>query len=231
MGAFAGSVGGYFTLHQDVSEIAVNTSANTSTVRCHMYITCSSTGTGVYNLGAGPNWSANVNGNTASGTFTYDERGNANTIDLGTYDTTVGHDANGNATISYSGSADMSDSPYVTTANTSGSLALTHINRYANITSFTFPQTTDEWIEFQWAADQGCDFFTWFSNAYDGGGHHDTPTSGSGPWTIDLHNLKSNATYDITVGVREAASSLWTFSSTQNITTKTQSNYTRGRIL
>jgi len=120
MGNFAGSLGGHFTLHTDVSEVATNVGANTSTVRCHTYITCDSSSTGVFDIDNAPNWHANVNGNTNGGNFSYDFRGNANTIDLNTYDTVVGHDANGNATISWSGSADMTNSPTRTSSSANG---------------------------------------------------------------------------------------------------------------
>lgn len=125
MGNFAGSLGSHFTLNTDVFEVATNIAANTSTVRTHTYITCDSTGTGVFSGGA--TWNANCNGNTASGGFSYDFRGNANTLDLSTYDTLVGHDANGNGSIGWSGASNMNNSPYVTTANTSGGLGLSRL--------------------------------------------------------------------------------------------------------
>jgi hypothetical protein len=229
---FGGSAGGYFTLHADVTETAVNTGANTSTVHCHVYITCSNSGTGVYDLSGAASWSATVSGNTQSGHFTYDERGNTNTIDLGSFDTTVAHNSDGTGSAGYSASANMDNSPYVTTASGGGTLTLTTIARYAVIDGGpNINDCTDEWIEFAWHADRSCDYYTWWSTAYDGGGHHDTPTSGQGWWIIDLHNLKSNTQYDITVGIRNAASGLWTFSSTVYTTTKSQNNFIRGRTL
>lgn len=142
MGNFAGSLGGHFTLHTDVFEVATNIGANTSTVRCHTYITCDSSGTGVFNLSGSASWNANVNGNTNGGHYTYDFRGNANGLDLNTYDTVVGHDGNGNATISWSGAADMQASTYATTSNTSGILGLSRLPLGPGIAGITADSIT-----------------------------------------------------------------------------------------
>lgn len=224
MGNFAGSLGGHFTLHADVYEISVNTGANQSTVRIDLYIQCDSTGTGVFDGSSGSAWGANVNGNAASGHFNYDFRGNNTTIHLATYDTVVTHDASGNATIGWSATGNMNNSPFVTTASISGSLALTHINRVATIPSFT-QSATDESIEFDWTSSDNVDYVSWWSVAYDGGGHHDTPSSGTGVFVITLHGLKSETNYDITVAVRRADSGNWTTSSMANISTLKQSNF------
>ena len=129
MGNFAGSLGGHFTLTANVYEISSNIGANNSTVRMDLYLQCDSTGTGLWNTGGTASYSINVNGNTASGNYNFDFRGNNNTILLRTFDTLVGHDANGNASIGWSASSDMADSPYATTSGisagfTCGRLAL-----------------------------------------------------------------------------------------------------------
>ena len=140
----------------------------------------------------------------------------------------IGADGGGNTTLSMSSACQLYGG---SNSSGSGSWSLPTINRYANITGFNINDVSDEWIEFAWAADQSCDYISWWSNEYDGGVHHDTPASGAGWWTIDLHNLKSNTTYDITVAIRNAASGLWTDSGTQYPTTANQNNFVRGRVL
>lgn len=124
MGNFAGSLGGHFTAHADVYEISSNTAANTSVVRMDLYMQCDSTATGEWNLTGSANWAASVNGNNTGSNFNFDFRGNANTIHLLTYDTTVGHDANGNASIGWSAGENADNSPSLTTASIGGGLGL-----------------------------------------------------------------------------------------------------------
>lgn len=124
MGNFAGSLGGHFTSHADVYEISSNVGANTSVVRMDLYMQCDSTATGEWNLTGSASYSGNVNGNGAGGNFNFDFRGNANTIHLLTFDTTVGHDANGNASIGWSAGENADNAPTLTTSGISGSLGL-----------------------------------------------------------------------------------------------------------
>lgn len=223
MGNFAGTLGGHFTLHQDVSEVSVDTNNNQSTVRCHLYITCDSTGTGVFDLTNGANWSTSVNGNNRSGNFTYDERGNSNTIDLVTYDTVVGHDGNGDASIGYSGSANMNNSPYTTTASTGGSLGLTHINRFANINSFTASSITDVGFTISVSTDVTCSSFDYSldngANWTNVAGAFTSKSSGVGG------SLKSGTTYPCLVRVYNQTSGLTTTSGTLNVTTLVQNRF------
>lgn len=229
MGNFAGSLGGHFTLRASVYEIAVNAAANTSTVRMDLFIDCDSTATNMFDLSGGSSYGANVNGNGAGGNFNYDFRGNRNTILLRTFDTVVGHDGAGNAVIGWSASANMNNSPYATGANISGTLGLTHIDRAASITSFN-QNVSDSTLEFNWTSSDNVDYISWWSVAYDGGGHHDIPSSGTGPFSITLTNLKSETTYDVTVAVRRADSGVWTNSGTATPTTSKQNNYFAMRI-
>ena len=230
MGNIAGSLGSHFTVYANVYEISIDTANNRSLVRMDSYVSCDSTATGVWDL-SGPSWSGNTNGNVQGGGFAYDFRGNDNQVYLGTFDTWVYHDGSGNATIGWSISVNMANSPYLTTGSESGSFTCTHIDRYANIDGFNINDVTDEWVEFAWHADNPCDYISWWSVAYDGGGHHDIPASGQGWWTIDLHNLNSGTTYDITVAVRRADSGLWTDSGTQYPTTAIQNNFVKPRVL
>jgi hypothetical protein len=141
----------------------------------------------------------------------------------------VGHDGAGNGTLQMNMSCDIYASP--SSAGNTTTWSLPTIPRYAVIDGFNINQTTDELIEFAWHADRNCDIISWWSGAYDGGGHHDIAAGGQGWWTIDLHNLISGKTFDITTAVRSAASGLWTTSGTLYATTLTQNNFARGRVL
>jgi hypothetical protein len=141
----------------------------------------------------------------------------------------VGHDANGNLTINI---GDYMNAPVNEATTASINWTLPQIPRYANIDGGpNFDDVTDEWIRVAWHADRSVDYVTWWSNAYDGGAHHDTPASGQGWFYADLHNLKSNTQYDFIVAVRNAASGLWTQSGTAYATTKAQNNIMGKRIL
>lgn len=177
------------------------------------------------------NVSSNVGTLYSNGGRVYNYAGNFSnhTVTMGSGSFNIGADGSGNTTLSMSGSVVVYSSG---TTSGSGSWSLPNIPRYANIDGGpNINDCTDEWIEFAWHADRNCDYMSWWSTAYDGGGHHDTPTSGQGWWTIDLHNLKSETQYDITVAVRNAASGLWTQSGTIHATTLRQSNFVGKRII
>ena len=220
--------GGYYAQYRTEWQLAgQNVSGNYSTINWQTYVdfygcdaeldngsTNANVGTVWYNGGRVYNYAGNFSNHTvtcASGSFN------------------VGHDGSGNCTLSMSGSISVYGSG---TSSGSGSWGLPQIPRYANIDGFNINYTTDQALEFAWHADRSCDYITWWSSAYDGGGHHDQYVGGGqGWWTIDLSSLRSDTTYDITVAVRNAASGLWTQSGTQYPTTKHQNNYTKGRVL
>lgn len=141
----------------------------------------------------------------------------------------IGHDANGNCTLSMNGSIVVFQSG---TSSGSGSWSLPQIPRYAVIDGGpNFDVVTDEHIRVAWHSDRAVDYISWWSTAYDGGTHHDTPSSGQGWFYLDLYNLKSGKQYDFTVAIRNAASGLWTNSSVANATTLLQNNFVTKRVL
>lgn len=165
-----------------------------------------------------------------SGVF-YSYQGNFSnhTVTMATGSLNIGHDANGNCTLNFGDSVNVYSSG---TSSCSGSWALPQIPRYANIDGGpNFDDVTDEWIRVAWHADRSVDYISWWSNAYDGGGHHDTPASGQGWFYLDLHNLKSGTQYDFTVAIRNAASGLWTNSGVAYATTKQQNNFSPRRVM
>lgn len=174
------------------------------------------------------NWNGGALYNNGGRVYNYAGNFSNHTVTMGSGSFNIGHDGAGNATLHLDGSIAVYASG---TSSGSGNWGLPQIPRYANITAFNIEQVTDEGIQFAWIADRTCDYVTWWSNAYDGGGHHDMPEGNSGPWRINLHNLRSNTTYDITVAVRNAASGLWTTSGTQYPTTAAQNHFIRRRAI
>jgi hypothetical protein len=175
--------------------------------------------------------SNNVGNLWANGGRVYNYAGNFSnhTVTMATGSFNVGHDGSGNCTLEMDGHIVVYASG---TSSGSGSWALPQIPRYAVIDGgpqFNF--VTDAALEFAWHADRNCDYMSWWSTAYDGGGHHDTPTSGQGWWTIDFTNIASGETFDVTVAVRNAASGLWTTSSTIYATTLLQNNFVGRRVI
>lgn len=147
------------------------------------------------------------------------------TIGMGSGSFNIGHDGAGNATLYMSGSIDVYASG---TSSGAGYFGLPTIPRNATITFFN-QQATDSEIDFQWGSSDNVSAISWWSTAYDGGGHHDSGAGGTGPFSVSLTNLLSETTYDITVAVQRADSGLWTNSGTANVTTGKQNNFF-GRI-
>jgi hypothetical protein len=204
-----------------------NTSGNYSTINWQAYTDffgCDAQlNNGNVGSSVGTLWSNGGEVHAYSGNFSN------HTVTMASGSFNIGADGSGNTTLNMSGSIVVYSSG---TSSGSGSWSLPTINRYAVIDGGpNINDVTDEWIEFAWHADRSCDYATWWSIAYDGGGHHDFSTSGQGWWTIDLHNLASGKQYDFTVGIRNAASGLWTFSSAIYATTHLQNNFARGRVL
>lgn len=152
------------------------------------------------------------------------------TVTMATGSFNIGADGAGNTTLQMNGQVAVYQSGESTCGTSTWTLPT--IPRYAVIDGFNINFTTDAEIEFAWHADRSCDYISWWSGAYDGGGHHDQYVGGGqGWWTQDLLSLRSDTTYDITVAVRNAASGLWTTSGTQNPTTGHQNNLFKGRVL
>lgn len=175
---------------------------------------------------------SNVGALWANGGRVYNYSGNFTTRDLalasGSFN--IGADANGNSQLQLSNSIAVYQSG--TSSATSQVWNLPQIPRYAVIDGGpNFDDVTDEWIRVAWHSDRAVDYISWWSNAYDGGGHHDIPSSGQGWFYLDLHNLISNKQYDFTVAIRNAASGLWTNSGTVYATTKAQNNFVGRRVL
>lgn len=222
---FNGSAGGSYRLTLNVDLLGQDTNRNVSAVRVNAWVT-KLAGSGYYSS-AGSGGNINVNGNVMGRSFgNYDFRRQGTYYFAQNEDYEIGHDANGNANPYFGASYDLQNTPG--SSSTGGNYGLPQIPRYANITYFNFPVVTDERIAFNWGSDNDVDYVSWWSNTLDGGGHHDTPAGGRGPFNVDLKGLTSNKQFDFTVAVRRADSQLWSNSGTAYPTTLPQSNFFDG---
>ncbi|MDL2342312.1 MAG: hypothetical protein QFB87_04525 [Patescibacteria group bacterium] len=224
---YTATYGGRFNLVMTATEVQVDTANNRSLVQVQLYMTCNQSAGHVYNYNQTPGFYI-IDGSQQNRSTSYDfNPGVGTNYFLANGDQFwIGHNSDGTRTIGLSYYHDAQDGPYVGTAGqVNWSMALTNIARYANITQFYLNGVTDQALTINWAADANCDYVSWWSNAYDGGGHHDIPVSGSGLFVINLSNLVSNKQYDVTVAVRRADSGLWTTSGTTYATTNGQNNF------
>lgn len=219
---FNGSAGASYRLTLNVDLVSQSIAGNYSTVSVSAWVTKLS-GTGYFSFSNSGGGNINVNGNVMGRSFgNYDFRSQTTYYFAQNEQYTIGHDAGGNANPYFGAYYDLQNSPG--TSSTGGNWQLPTIPRYASITSFN-QSVTDEALSFNWTSSDAVDYISWWSNAYDGGGHHDTPSGGTGPFSITLHNLKSNTGYDVTVAVRRADSGLWTQSGTATPVTLGQNNF------
>lgn len=169
------------------------------------------------------NWSG-VTALYNNGGRVYNYAGNFSnhTVGMGSGSFNIGHDGVGNANIGFDGSVAVYQSG---TSSGSGSWSLPQIPRYASIPAFYFDNVTDQALRFNWSSSDNVDYVSWWSVAYDGGGHHDIPASGTGLFQINLSGLPSEKQYDVQVAVRRADSGLWTNSGVIYTTTLAQNNF------
>lgn len=223
--AYSGTYGGSYRFRLDLNEIAVDTANNTSTIQITLYmIRVSSNGGDIFNNFA-TGWSANIDGQGYSGSIVYGHLGTGSTVTMLNTTKVIAHNADGTRSFGFSASHNADDLPYLGSASLSGSMNLTTINRFATITQFFLDSITDEQIRINWAADVTCNAVSWWSNAYDGGTHHDIAVNGAGVFQITLNKLLSDKLYDFTVAVRRADSNLWTNSGTLTTTTLAQNKF------
>ena len=149
-----------FTLN--VVENSTSTADNTSSVSFSFVLSPIQTTWNWEGWGAYISYSININGSVYTGTIpNYD--GYA-TVTLKSETLNIGHNADGKKSISFSFSVtDTSGQSYTCgNASGSGSMNLTNIPRYANITGFYVTAEDETTLKFHWSADAECDF-VWFS--------------------------------------------------------------------
>ena len=129
-GAFSGRSN--ISLHIDVATSSTSPTTNTSVVAFNVYLYLDTTQYLPYDTGLNSSWSATVDGQTYSGTYAYDFRGQSAgyTQILYSGTKTVTHGTNGDKTISFSTSSSAA-SP-LGSASASGTLVLTNFDRSPN---------------------------------------------------------------------------------------------------
>lgn len=225
--AYGGSGGGHYRLHLDSNEISVDTANNRSLVRTTLYMRAIDNW-GAYNFAATPG-SINVDGTGVGGSTAYDSRGSLGPwYIVNSYDQWVAHNADGTRSITVSGSHDAQDSPLLTTASVSLTLALTTINRYATITGFSISNITDVGFRITTSTDVTCDLLEY---SLDGGSSWTSVTGTFTSKNVDVTGLKSGTGYTVLVRVRRQDSQLKTTSSSTVATTLNATNFFFGGVV
>lgn len=157
---------------------------------------------GYYN-NYGTNVYVGINGNDTNRTVNFDARVSAGTqlLLLGTWDTKVWHNDNGDASIGVSCS--HATGVGLGTASGSWTYYCDHLNRYANFTNHYVESRTMNTIRVHWGADANCNYLQYSIN---GGGW----TDASGYPTYTISNLLPNTSYNIRTRIRRADNGLWT---------------------
>lgn len=224
---FSGVYGGAYRLRVNVDVLGQEPSNNRTLIRYNAWMEqIGSAAYSVHNTSTSGNTNINGYNPARSGSLSLNGPGQRRYL-AQNEDYWIGHDGNGDANPFFGANYNTGVSQ-VLASSTGGNYAMPHINRYANITSFGADLVTDASFRFTWYADANVDYISWWSVVYDGGGHHDIPASGTGPFQITLDSLLSDTTYDVTVAVRRADSGLWTTSGTINARTGSQNNFFDG---
>lgn len=206
----AGYANSSATLRLHVYTVDSNASSNYTVERADLWMRVNANW-GYYN-NYGTSVYIGINGNNTTRTVNFDARVAAGTqlLLIGTWDTTVWHNSNGDASIGVSCSHETGVG--LGTASGSWTYDCDHLNRYANFTQHYIQSRTMNTITVYWNADASCDYLQYSLN---GGGWTDT----SGYPTYVISGLQPNTNYNIRTRIRRADSGLWTESGTLYTTT------------
>ncbi len=195
-----------------INETAISTTSNSSTVEFAFQIAPIQTSWDWYDWNTTTvAYTVTINGTNYTGSIpNYD---GYSTVTLKSGSQTITHNADGTKSISYSFSVvDNTGQSYTSgNASASGTLALTHIPRYASITSFSVSKRDETSVLFNWSADATCDY-AWYST--------DNGSTWNGlPNNNVVGGLGVNTTYNFKLRVRRKDSQLTTDSGTYTQTT------------
>lgn len=146
-------------------------------------------------------WGVNIAGSNYSGNImSYD---GSSTVAVASGSLNVGHNGDGSKSIDFSFSiTEQISASYLTgNASGSGSMALSNIPRYANITSFSVAKRDETSFLVSFNADAGLD---WAQYRLNDGNWVDLPSSNI------ISGLSANTSYKIAIRVRRTDSQLWT---------------------
>lgn len=219
-----GTITGYGSKHSHefkltVNETSTSTANNTSEISFSFTIYKASYSWSQWNS---ITYNITINGTSYSGTIPSYSAGSTMTIRSGTQ--TVGHNNDGTKSINYSFSVnDGSGQSYTCgNASASGSMDLTTIPRYANLTKLEVKSKTVNSAVVQWATSDARDatYYSlnggeWVGSATDG----ESVASDSKSGTFNIKNLSPNTTYSLKIKIKRTDSQLWTESSTISFTT------------
>lgn len=199
-----------WTWKMEVIENSTNTSDNTSSVTVNSYLGRASSAS-YFGGNASVNITCNGTSRSASKTFTYPTNVSGGGWVLVQSETfTITHNSDGSKDISISSSMSTGDfTP--SSASASGSMTLTKIPRYANITSFVVNKKDETSVTFSWSADATCDY-AWYSK--DNGSNWSAL-----PTNHIVTGLSANTSYNFKLRVRRKDSQLTTDSGTYTQTT------------
>lgn len=194
----------------EVIENSTNTSSNTSSITINSYLGRPNSAS---YFGGNGNVTINCNGEVRSfnKTFTYPTNvGAGGWVLMQSESFTVSHNTDGTKTIDVSSSLSNANfSP--SSASASGSITLTKIPRYANITSFVVSKRDETSVSISWNADATCDY-AWYSKD-NGSNWSGLPTNGV------VTGLSANTSYNFKIRIRRKDSQLTTDSATYSQTT------------
>lgn len=187
------------SLRLNVYTISTSQNNNNSIERADLWMVVN-TNQGYWNNYGTPA-SIGINGNNTNQSVKYDARKPAGSTVLliGSWDTNVAHDGNGNSNIPIS--ATHQSGTGLGNASLNGSYQCDNIPRYANFTRLDCVGQTVNSIKIAWAADADCDAVDYNIN----GG---SPISGNYP-EFTVNSLEYNTSYTIKVNIRRSGSGLW----------------------
>lgn len=210
-----------FTLN--VTDGNASVKDNTSTVSFSFVLSSLGGGWNWEQWGANITYTVTINGTNYTGSIANYDGYSSVTLKSGSL--TIGHNSDGNKTISFSFSVtDTSGQTYTCgNASASGSMALTAIPRYLSITSLSIASITETSVVVGWSVSDPRDSTyysfdngaTWIGSAT----HGETLASDLKSGTFNILNLTANTTYNIKVKIKRTDSQLWTESETKSFTT------------
>ena len=198
------------TLRLHVYTVGSNASSNYTVERADLWMRVNANW-GYYN-NYGTSVYIGINGNNTTRTVNFDARVSAGTqlLLIGTWDTTVWHNGNGDASIGVSCS--HATGVGLGTASGSWTYDCDHIPRYANFTQHYISARSINTATVYWNADVTCAYVQYSLN---GGAWQDC----NGGNTYVISNLNPNTTYYIRTRIKRDDSGPWTESSNISITT------------
>jgi len=207
----ANGANGHHLFNFHVNETSTDTANNTSTVAWSFNIEAIQNGWDFYTIGS--TIKIVINGTTVYEQYAQRSFGGSGYTIWAEGTTTIPHNSDGTKSISFSFSYSQSSTANYTPGNASasGSMNLTTIPRYVNITSFTVSKRDETSVQYAYDSDATCDW-AWYSKD-NGSSWSNLPNSGV------VSGLSANTTYKFKLRLRRKDSQLTTDSGAVSQTT------------